>query len=155
MNQVTLTGRLVRDIEIRVINDNSKVLENCIAVKRRVPKGSEEKTDFIDFDLWNQPAMYLEAYGQKGSMIALVGELRVDKFVDKDGNNRKKIFVRGERVELISSSNSQPTEKAEPVAKTAEQQNQEFSDMVKGTEYENQFGTYDPGFIESKDLSFY
>ena len=148
MNQISLTGRLTRDIEVRVTQNNTKVVNNCIAVKRAFAKDGEEKTDFIDFEVWGQSARFLEAYAQKGSMIALVGDLRVDKYTDKEGNNRKKIFIHGEHVELITPSKDSKE-------KSVEEQNREFGESLSGTGYEKNFGTYDSGMVDESDLPFY
>ena len=147
MNQISLTGRLTRDIEVRVTQNNTKVVNNCIAVKRAFAKDGEEKTDFIDFEVWGQSARFLEAYAQKGSMIALVGDLRVDKYTDKEGNDRKKIYVLADSVEIISQPKDKP--------KSVEEQNREFGESLSGTGYEKNFGTYDSGMVDESDLPFY
>ena len=147
MNQVSLTGRITRDLEVRVTSQNIHVLDLSIAVKRR---GVQDKADFIDIQCWRQSADFLSQYAYKGTAIGVTGELRMDKYTDKEGRERRKVYVLAERVEILS----QPKD-AQPVAKTAEQQNQEFADSVKGTEYENHFGNYDPGLIDDSDLPFY
>ena len=144
MNQISLTGRITRDLEVRVTSTDTHVLDFSIAVKRR--KAKEDKADFIDVQCWRQSADFLSQYATKGTTIGVIGELRVDKYTDKEGNDRKKIYVLADSVEIIS----QPKDRKP----TAEQDNREFGNSIKGTPYEEKFG-YVNDVVDESDLPFY
>ena len=147
MNQISLTGRITRDLETRVTPQDVHVLDFSIAVKRR--KAKEDKADFIDIQCWRQSADFLSQYASKGTTIGVTGELRVDKYTDREGNDRKKIYVLAESVEIISQPKDKPREKS------VEEQNREFGESLNGTSYSEKFGNYDPGIIDETDLPFY
>lgn len=85
MNQIVLTGRLVRDPELKQTNSGLSVCNFDLAVSRRF---SKDETDFIKCVAWRQTAEFVSKWFSKGSGILVVGELHQKKFTDKDGNNR-------------------------------------------------------------------
>lgn len=145
MNSITLTGRITQDLEVRKVNDNTSVLNFSIAVKRET---SDDKADFIEIETWRQSADYLGNYASKGTTIGVTGKLRQDKFTGRDGQERRKVYVLADRVEILNQPRN--SEK-----KTVEQENQEFGESLRDTAYEDKFGSYSNGMIEEKDLPFY
>lgn len=98
-------GRLTRDAEIIDTNDGGHIIKFCMATDRFFKrKGEEERgTDFLDV------ACYINSEdraGQidrrvpqltKGLLVSIFnGELQIDKWQDKDGNNRSRpqIWIR-------------------------------------------------------------
>lgn len=85
MNRLILVGRIVRDIELKVVGTNDDVvLNNVIAVPRHL--GGEDQTDFIPFVAWNQRAELIESYCHKGDMIALDGRVQIRRYKNAEGN---------------------------------------------------------------------
>lgn len=146
MNNVSLTGRITHDLELKVTPQNVHVLNFTIAVKKNRTK--EDKTNFIDIECWRQSADFLSSYASQGTTIAVNGELMVEKYIDRDGNNRKKTYVLADSVEIIN----QPKDK--PKTKTVEEENYDFNESIQGTEYANKFGGHFED-IEPDDLPFY
>lgn len=66
----------------------------------------QEGTDFISCVVWEKQAENLEKYQGKGSLIGVTGSLRVDKYQDKDGNNRYNTYVLANNVEYLESKKS-------------------------------------------------
>lgn len=143
MNQVSLTGRITHSLELKVTTQKVHVLSFTIAVDRRFSK--DDEADFVDIECWRQSADYLSQYASKGTTIGVNGELRVEKFIGRDGNNRKKIYVLADNVEIIS----QPKSKEKTVAAD----DYSFNESVKGTEYADNFGGSQ--YLEDDDLPFY
>lgn len=99
MNNVTLTGRLTKDIEVRKTQSNKSVASFSLAVDRKFK--TEDKTAFfIQCQAWNQTADFLGQYGTKGSKIGLVGELQTEEWED-NGQKRSKTYVNVNNVELL------------------------------------------------------
>lgn len=144
MNNVSLTGRITHSLELKVTTQNVHVLDFTIAVDRRFSR--DDEADFVDIECWRQSADYLSQYASKGTTIGVNGELRVEKFIGRDGNNRKKIYVLADNVEIIS----QPKSKEKTVAAD----DYSFNESVKGTEYADNFGGHIED-IEPDDLPFY
>lgn len=59
-----------------------------IAVDRPHKSGEERQADFISLVAWRQTAEFITRYFTKGQRIGVEGSLRMNKFTDKDGNNR-------------------------------------------------------------------
>lgn len=99
-NNITLTGRLTADPELKTTPNGVSVCSFTLAVKR--PRTKDE-TDFIPCVVWRQGAEYLAKYGAKGNMVAATGSLISRKWQDKNGNNRVNYEVICDTVELIES----------------------------------------------------
>ena len=73
-------GYLVSDFEYRNVGD--KIVANgAIAIKRRF--AVEDKTDFINISIWGKPAEIAIKYTKKGDLIAIIGELQIEKKNEK------------------------------------------------------------------------
>src|SRR5699024_3945600 len=66
----------------------------------------KDTTHFIKVEAWGKTAELLEQYCQKGSKIGIQGSLKVDKFQEKEGNNREITKVNASRVEFLDSKGS-------------------------------------------------
>lgn len=86
MNQVNLTGRLARDVEVRYIQSGKAVGSGTIAVTRRF-KNAEGNTesDFIQYVVWGKSAETLSQYTSKGTLIALTGSWQTRSYEKNDG----------------------------------------------------------------------
>lgn len=124
MNSINLVGRITKDIELKYTQSNKAVCEFSLAVNRV----GQEQADFITCQVWNGQAENLSKYQGKGSLIGVVGSLRVDQFQDKDGNNRYKTYVLVSNIEYLGAKKeenaqnnqnivqNQPTTEEDPFA---------------------------------------
>ena len=89
MNKVILSGRLVKDPELKKTKNEKDVVSNSLAVKRDA-KNEEGKydVDFINFIVFDQGASFLANYAKKGATLELCGRWQTRKFKDKDGKDR-------------------------------------------------------------------
>ncbi len=117
MNTISLVGRITKDLELRYTQSNKPVCEFNLAVNRI----GQEQTDFITCQVWNGQAENLSKYQGKGSLIGVLGSLRVDQFQDKDGNNRYKTYVLANNIEYLGTKKEtqeqpveQPTKEEDP-----------------------------------------
>ena len=77
-------GRLTADPELKQTQSGVSTCTVNVAVQRDYADGSgERQTDFICVVAWRQTAEFLCKYFRKGSMIAVVGELRTRTYNDK------------------------------------------------------------------------
>lgn len=102
MNQIVLIGRNVSEGELRYTQSGTAKYENTIAVERAYKNAQGEKvTDFIRYEAWKQLAELCANYTKKGSLIAISGELHIDK-VEKDGQTRYYAKVNANNVRFLS-----------------------------------------------------
>lgn len=92
MNRVDLTGRLVRDPEIRYSQGDSSVASFTVATDRSAKKGDEwvRDADFIKCVAFGKTAEFIEKYFRKGSFIVLTGSIKTGSFEKEDGT---KVFT--------------------------------------------------------------
>lgn len=94
LNNVTLQGRLVNDIELRRTESGVSVCSFTVACERdyREPDGTRG-TDFIDIVAWRGKAEFMAKYFSKGDAIILFGRLVTRTREDKDGNKRRQMEI--------------------------------------------------------------
>ena len=112
MNSICITGRLTKKPELKTTSTGIEVCVFCVAVDRRYKDANGEKvTDFIDCKAWKGTAVFVEKYFDKGKMIAITGDLRVENYTDKEGNKRKWVYVNVDAADFCGSK-SDSTEPA-------------------------------------------
>ncbi|WP_273717909.1 single-stranded DNA-binding protein [Leuconostoc mesenteroides] len=86
MNQVNLTGRLTKDVEVRYTQSGKAVGSGTIAVTRRF-KNADGNTDsdFIQYVVWGKSAEILSQYTSKGTLVALTGSWQTRSYEKDDG----------------------------------------------------------------------
>lgn len=108
LNHIVLMGRLTRDPELRHTQSGTSVTSFTLAVDRDYQsKGKETETDFIDITAWRNTAEFVANYFLKGRMAIVAGRLEIQKFTDREGNNRQKAVVIAENVYFGDSKKSE------------------------------------------------
>jgi len=104
LNSVLLEGNLVRDPELIRFEGNETVLTKfSIASNRyyRNQKGeSVEEVLFMPVNVWGRLAENCSNYLSKGREVRVVGRLRQERWIDKEGNNRDRFVVVADHVEF-------------------------------------------------------
>ncbi len=90
MNKVILMGRLTKDPELRYTQGNpgTAVCRYSLAVNRSYKRDGEPDADFFNCVAFGNRGEFANKYLKKGTMIAVVGELRNGSYTDRDGNKR-------------------------------------------------------------------
>ena len=84
INNVVLTGRLTKDVELRATPSGASVCSFSLAVDDY--NGKENVAYFIECVAWNKSAEFLSKYcGNKGCQIGVVGKLTTRSYDRKDG----------------------------------------------------------------------
>lgn len=103
VNDVSLTGRLTRDPELRYTASGTAVLTLRIACGRKFrTKSGETKEDtlFIDVVVWDRTAENCAQYLSKGRPVHVTGRLQSRSW-EKDGQKRTTIEVVGNRIQFM------------------------------------------------------
>jgi len=116
MNSINLTGRITKDLELKYTSNNKPVCEFNLAVNRI----GQEQADFITCQVWNGQAENLTKYQGKGSLVGIIGSLRVDKFQDKDGNNRYKNYVLVSNIEYLGAKKEENAQNNQNIVQNVE-----------------------------------
>jgi single-strand DNA-binding protein len=107
LNHVTIIGRLTRNAELKYISSGQSVCKFSIASNYRKKDGDQwkDEANFFDVVLWGRQGETLNQYLVKGKMVGIEGELRQDRW-QQDGQNRSKVEIVANNIQLLSSSNT-------------------------------------------------
>ena len=114
MNKVELVGRLTKDPEIKLTQNQTQFCGFTLAVDRRFKDSNgERQADFINCIAWKERAVFIQKYFHKGSRIGICGSIQTRTYDDNDG---KKVFVTEvlvDEAEFVESA-SKPSEPTTP-----------------------------------------
>lgn len=113
MNKVLLTGRLVRDLELRHTQGGTANVSFSLAVDKNLSRDKREEfenqgrptADFPRVVVWGNMAENLARYCGKGSQIGVVGRIETGSYEDKEtGKTVYTTDIIAENVEFLSKS---------------------------------------------------
>ena len=108
LNQIVLVGRLVRDLEVKELEEGKKVTNLTLAVPRSFKNADGEyDTDFINCTLWDNIATNTAEYCHKGDIIGIKGRLQTKTIENENGEKEYKTEVIAEKVTFLSSRKSE------------------------------------------------
>lgn len=103
LNQAIIVGRLVKEPELKELEDGKKVSNITLAVPRSYKNAEGEyDTDFLDCTLWGSVAENTAEYCRKGDMIGVKGSFQSDSY-EVDGETKYKTNIVAEKVTFLSS----------------------------------------------------
>jgi len=100
-NTIILMGRLGAKPEMRRVGSNNTPVVEVSVATSAFSKG-EKSTDWHNVTLWDKQAELI-CTQDKGDMVYIEGSLKHDEFTDKEGNRRRKSYVRAFRFEFCGS----------------------------------------------------
>ena len=97
MNNISIIGRIGKEIELKFLPSGSAIANFSIAVNQDYKKqdGSKvEKTSWFDITAFGKTAENLNNFFNKGSMIGISGELEQQTWTSQDGTNKSKVIIK-------------------------------------------------------------
>lgn len=90
MNKIVLLGKLIKDPELKTIDNGEKVFTRFIVAVERNFKSADgtRKSDLIPVTIWGRKAEVICKYMKRGSYISLSGRLKTGSYEDKLGNKK-------------------------------------------------------------------
>ena len=106
MNHVVLIGRLTKDPELRYIpGTGTPVATFTLAIDREyTKKDGTKETDFIPIEVIGKSAEFCANYISKGRLVAIQGNLRVDRYQTQSGENKTFTKVSARNVQALDSN---------------------------------------------------
>ena len=147
LNDYNVIGRLTHDLDERSFSytpSGTARMNVSIAVNKSVKKNNEWTDEVYYFEvlIWGKTAENLKPYMSKGKQIAVNGYWKQDRWKDNTGNNRSKVYIVADSVQLLggksdggSVSNSGPkaggfTPKNEPQQQDFGNDDEEFPEEI-------------------------
>ena len=84
VNNITVSGRLAKELELRYTTSGKAVGNTTIAVDR---KYARDETDFFNVVIWGKSAENLASFTTKGSPVAFEGRLQSRSYENKQGQH--------------------------------------------------------------------
>jgi single-strand DNA-binding protein len=129
LNTVTIIGRLTRDAEQP--SAERAPLRFSIAVNRSKKQGDQfvDEANYFDIEYWHRSIL---PHLTKGKQVAITGELRQDRWTDKDGATRSKVVISARDIQLLGGSKSGHGEAQEGPGKESSQGGRERPAVPSG-----------------------
>ena len=111
MNNYTLIGRLVKDLEVKESENKKKYGYITVAVNRTY-KNAEGNydTDFIDMIVWNDIAERISEYCHKGDLIVVNGRIET-RMTTVDDHNEKVTSLVCDKVTFLQAKKNEEESK--------------------------------------------
>ncbi|WP_407889792.1 single-stranded DNA-binding protein [Levilactobacillus sp. N40-8-2] len=107
INNVTLTGRLGKDVELKYTESGLAVASGTLAVSRRFQtKNGEREVDWINFVIWRKAAEAFANFTHKGSLVGLEGRIQTRNYENQQGQRVYVTEVIVENFSFLESKNS-------------------------------------------------
>jgi single-strand DNA-binding protein len=96
INVVVLTGNLASDPELRQGHSGARVSTLRVAnnLRRKRDDAWTDKTSFFDVEVWGANAEACVSQLEKGSRVAVQGEIEIDEWRDRSGERRERAVIR-------------------------------------------------------------
>lgn len=128
-NKVIMVGNLTRDIDFKILQNNTALAKSAIATSYKYKSSTseqKEETCFLEFTIFGRVAEIANQYLKKGSRVMLEGRLVLEQWVGQDGQNRSRHTLHVSEMKMLgrksdetmqSQPNYQPTEQNIPTIK--------------------------------------
>lgn len=104
MNRFIIVGNLTKDPEEASTPNGTPVSHFSVAVSRRYANADgEREVDFFPVNVFGKLAENCNRYLTKGKKVAVVGNVQLRRYTDKDGIKRQAIEVVADEVEFLSA----------------------------------------------------
>ena len=114
INVVVLTGRLVREVEVREASTGTAVASFTIAVDDGF--GEKKKTSFIPVKAFGKTAESCGKYLAKGKLCGVQGKIQTGSYQKNDGSTVYTTDVIADKVEFIEWGEKVAVRASEPVS---------------------------------------
>ena len=107
MNNISLIGRLTKDVEVRTFGKGKDAVKFCrftLAIRDGKDKDGNERTQFISCTAWGSVTEILENYTGKGDMLAVDGKIVNNNYENEEGNMVYQTEVRVNGVYLLPNT---------------------------------------------------
>lgn len=86
INNVVLTGRLTKEIDLRYTQTGTAVGSFNLAVDRQFKtQNGERESDFVNCVIWRKAAENLASFTRKGSLIGIQGRIQTRNYENQQG----------------------------------------------------------------------
>ena len=108
INNLTLVGRLTKDVELKYTPANQAVAQFTLAVNRTFKNAKgERESDFINCVIWRKSAENFANFAKKGALIGITGRIQTRNYENAQGQRVYVTEVVAENFQMLESRNQQ------------------------------------------------
>ena len=132
INNLTLIGRLTKDVELKYTPANQALAQFTLAVNRTFKNANgERESDFINCVIWRKSAENFANFAKKGALIGITGRIQTRNYENAQGQRVYVTEVVAENFQMLESRNQQQgQQQAQP--QQAKQQQAKQPDPFSG-----------------------
>ena len=130
LNSWSGIGRLVRKPDLNYSESGTAICNFTLAIDRNYKnRDGERDTDFINCTAFSKTGEVIAENLDKGRLIAVEGELRLDRWKNKDGEKRSKLKVNVNRFHFLDYKDNKQnnTQNNQQKEQTEQEENGDFS----------------------------
>ena len=123
INNVTLVGRLTKDVELKYTPANQAVAQFTLAVNRTFKNANgERESDFINCVIWRKSAENFANFVKKGALIGITGRIQTRNYENQQGQRVYITEVIAENFQMLESRNQQQGQQQAQTQQATQQQ---------------------------------
>ena len=111
MRQITISGNLGRDAELKQLQNGTQVANFSLAVRQNRPHNGQYGTDWFRCAVFGKRAETIEQYYKKGSHVLVTGTLELSEY---NGNTQLDVIVSDFDLPARTSQSSQQSANVAP-----------------------------------------
>ena len=154
INNVTLVGRLTKDVDLRYTSTATAVGTFSLAVNRQFTnQAGEREADFINCVIWRKSAENFANFTRRGSLVGITGRIQTRNY---EGNDGKRVYITEIVADNFTLLEPKQTTEQRPRESTRErQQEQKRSNYNDFNNTPDPFGSHGESIdISDDDLPF-
>ena len=145
INNVTLIGRLTKDVELKYTPANQAVAQFTLAVNRTFKNANgDRESDFINCVIWRKSAENFANFAKKGALIGITGRIQTRNYENAQGQRVYVTEVIAENFQMLESRNQQQGQHQSQPQQAKQQQ----------AKQPDQFSVATPMSLNDDDLPF-
>lgn len=138
MNNVSIIGRITKDIELRATTSGLPAVSMFIAINNGKDKdGNERPADFPKVYVYDKQAENVNEYCHKGSLVGITGRIKTRTWDKEDGTKGYETYILASRVQFLDTKASDGDGIPEPdyvPSKEEKEENDPFADFGESVE---------------------
>lgn len=138
MNNVSIIGRITKDVELRATTSELPAVSMFIAINNGKDKdGNERPADFPKVYVYDKQAENVNEYCHKGSLVGITGRIKTRTWDKEDGTKGYETYILASRVQFLDTKASEGAGIPEPdyvPSKEEKEENDPFADFGESVE---------------------
>lgn len=128
INNVTLVGRLTKDVELKYTPQNIANVSFTLAVNRTFKNANgEREADFINVVIWRQSAENFANWVKKGALIGITGRIQTRNYENQQGQRVYITEVIADNFQMLESRSQQQGQQQSQATQQQSKQSDKFS----------------------------